>query len=189
LLTDEALYARVLAGDRAALGELVVRYHRPLFQYLYRLTNSQQTAEDLAQDVFVRLITYRGRPPQRFRPWTYTVASNLARDHFRSAAYRREEATSFEDGADEPSAPGGVGMDDWTLQVARCEEVGAALQQLPPAQREAVVLRFYHDLQLEEMAEITGAPLGTVKSRLFQGLKRLKLSLAQEEAPAHDRPD
>ena len=178
LENDEALYRRVRAGDEAALDKLITRYHEPLFKFLYRMTDDPTLAEDLLQETFTRLITYRGRAPDRFRAWLYAIAANLARDHFRSAYYRHTST----DGVDGLDVQASSIAEDAFLRSAQREHIAQALQQLTAEQREVVVLRFYHDLRLEEIALISNAPIGTVKSRLFYALKRLKTLLAVAEA-------
>jgi RNA polymerase sigma-70 factor (ECF subfamily) len=182
---DEQVYARVRAGDREALAVLVERYQSPLTKFLFRMTGQAQTAEDLVQEAFVRLLTYRGAPPERFRPWVFTIAHNLACDTFRSAAVRREteELPEEEQGSGWIVDPHDV--ESLVLQAADYRQVNALLQRLPVGQREVLVLRFYHELPLEEIARITRAPLGTVKSRLFHGLRRARSILEQEEE-SHD---
>ncbi|MCC6805720.1 MAG: sigma-70 family RNA polymerase sigma factor [Anaerolineae bacterium] len=176
-MDDEAVYRQMRQGDEAALAELVARYHTAVYRFLYRYTGDPALADDLAQEAFIRLVTYRGDAPVHFRAWIYTIATNLARDHFQSAAYRHEQAVDFE--TDEPSA-------DDSLPESADVDVTSALMSLPPAHREVIILRFYHDLKLDEIAAVTGAPLGTVKSRLFHALKRLKGFLAVMEID-HDR--
>ena len=182
--SDEALYRRLLAGDVAALEALVPRYHGPLLAFLFRLTGDRQQAEDLVQETFTRIVTYRGEPPTRFRPWAFTVARNIALDHLRTAARRQAIAPRVTPSADDDPFitvpdpdPGAL---DLVLRDDDRRTVAAALQQLPPHQRETVVLRFYHDLSLNEIAEVTGVTVGTVKSRLFHGLRRLKTLLIDE---------
>lgn len=172
---ERALVARVRGGDGEALRRLVMAYHRPLFAFLFRLTNDHALADDLAQETFIRITAQRGRPPDNVRAWAFTVARNLAYDHYRSAPYRREQATAFDEGeldwANE-AAPELV-----VIEADQQAEVAAHLQKLPPEQREVVILRFYHDLPLSEIAQVTAAPLGTVKSRLFHALRKLKSEL------------
>lgn len=179
MLDNETLYQQVLEGSEAALAELVKRYHSPLYKFLYRHTGDPALADDLAQETFMRLITYRGELPTRFKSWAYTIASNLARDYFKSARYRYERVTDFNDDAE-------VLSDDFSFAPDDRGEVIAALAKLSPEHREVLILRFYHDLKLEEIAEVTSTPLGTVKSRLFHALKGLRGFLALMEV-VHDR--
>lgn len=182
MVTDEVLYSRVREGDRAALAELITRYHGPLLRFLYRMTNDDQIAEDIVQDTFVRLMTYEGKAPGRFRPWTFAIARNLTYDIFRSASYRRE--ASVEMGDREWTPAPGPSVEATAARHADRAAVVAALQQLRPHHREVLVLRFYHDLSLREIAEIIGSPVGTVKSRLYHALREAKFRLECQEVLA-----
>ncbi|MEM8531513.1 MAG: RNA polymerase sigma factor [Chloroflexota bacterium] len=173
--TDEQLYAQVLAGDTAALAPLVQRYHAPLLAFAYRQTGDHLLAEDLVQDAFTRMVTYHGTPPQRFRAWAFTVVRNLVYDHYRSAYVQREQQGIIDlvvKPQDDPHIE--PGSDEHVRRDAVQSDVTEALQHLTPEQREVLILRFYHDLRLSEIEEITGVPLGTVKSRLFHALRQMK---------------
>jgi RNA polymerase sigma-70 factor, ECF subfamily len=174
MLSDEALYQQLRGGNHAALVELVDRYHSPLYKFLSRFTGDLILADDLTQETFIRLLTYQGAPPTRFKAWAYAIASNLARDHFKSVRYRLERNTDFDEEAD-TFAP-----EDTPTLDAR-DDVIQALAQLSPDHREVLILRFYHDLKLDEIAEVTQTPLGTVKSRLFHALRQMKSFLAITE--------
>jgi RNA polymerase sigma-70 factor (ECF subfamily) len=180
VLDDERLYQQVLQGSEAALIELVGRYHAPLYKFLCRFTGDAALADDLTQETFTHFLTYQGKPPIRFKPWAYTIASNLARDHFKSARYRYERVTDFDEEAESV-------LDETNFTPSDQDDVVKGLAALSPDHREVLILRFYHDLKLEEIAEVTRAPLGTVKSRLFHALKQLKRGLALIEV-VHDRP-
>lgn len=172
---DERLYAAVLRGEAEALTEIVGRYHAPLFRFLVRQTGDSALADDLVQETFTRLLTYRGPSPARFKPWVYAIARNLAHDYFKSAYHRREQATDFDDDRTEADES----LDDaFAAGLVDRQAVTSALQRLSPDHREVLILRFYDDLNIEEIAQITGAPVGTVKSRLFHALKYLKADLA-----------
>lgn len=171
-MDDETLYRQLRRGDQNALAELVQRYHSPLYKFLCRFTGNPQLADDFVQDVFIKLITHQGAEPQHVKAWLYSVARNIARDKFRSAQYRYESDVDFYDEANlifSPSTP------------EHTHEIGAALAQLSDDQREVILLRFYHDLKIDEIAQITHQPSGTIKSRLFQAIKRLKGLLVHME--------
>lgn len=184
---DEQLYARAMAGDRSSLTELVARYHGPLLKFLFRVTGQKQSAEDLLQETFIRILKYRGATPQRFRPWAYQIAHNLARDYFRSAVVRREVGAQPDDELDDERMADPQDTEALELQSYDRQQVAFLLQHLPANQREVLVLRFYHELPLEEISEITGAPLGTVKSRLFHGLRRARQILELDEVNRDER--
>jgi RNA polymerase sigma-70 factor (ECF subfamily) len=174
---ERALVARMRDGDGEALRRLVTVYHRPLFAFLYRLTDDHALADDLVQETFIRMTAQRGRPPDSVRSWAFTVARNLAYDYFRSAVYKREQATDFDESEDDNAELDWNTPEQAMIETDQQNAVAVQLQSLPPEQREVVILRFYHDLPLGEIAEVTAAPLGTVKSRLFHALKKLKCEM------------
>lgn len=181
MLDDETLYRQVINGSESALVQLVKRYHSPLYKFLCRFTGDPALADDLVQVTFTRLITYQGEPPKHFKAWAYAIASNFARDHFKSARYRYERVTDFDDETEVE-----ITSNEFGFAEDDSREVKTALAKLSPEHREVLILRFYHELKLEEIAEVTHTPLGTVKSRLFHALKGLKSFLALVE-DIHER--
>lgn len=173
-----------MAIDRASLRTIIDVHHRPLHAFLFRLTNDATLADDLTQQTFIRLLTYDGDAPDNLRGWLLTVGRNLAYDYFRSAQYRHEEAADFADNAsiipDNALTPEQI-----TINADQQQTVAALLDRLPISQREVLVLRYYHDLPLAEIAGVVDAPVGTVKSRLFHALKKLKGHL-MEVGHTHD---
>ncbi|MFD3164132.1 RNA polymerase sigma factor [Herpetosiphon sp. NSE202] len=186
--SDEYLYQRLQAGDEAALEPLLNRYHGPVLQFFTWQLGNQSSAEDVLQEMWTRIITWNGAPPQRFKAWMWKIATNLARDYLRSAAYRREHP-HYEYANDAEYPPlhmQAEPTDEWLLRNDDRRSVQQALAQLSPNHREVVVLRFYQELKLEEIAEVVGVPLGTVKSRLFHALKQLKAVLEQHKGWVYD---
>jgi RNA polymerase sigma-70 factor (ECF subfamily) len=181
--SDETLVQRVLAGDHDALSALVVRYHQPLLGYLYRLTEGNRPlAEDLVQETFARLLRPANFQPGRpFKPWLYAIATNLARDSFRSAEARR--TTAVADGVLAERLDPAPSPEERAIAADEGRAVHTALRQLADEYRITIVLRFYQELRLEEVALALGVPLGTVKSRLSVGTRRLRhllVSLREE---------
>lgn len=179
---DEDLMASVLEGDHAALGVLVGRHHGPLFGYLYRLVaGDRPLAEDLVQETLLRLLrrrTYqRGRP---FKPWLYTIATNLARDHFKSAASRQGMRAPTEEALRELQDPD-ASPEEHAVAAEQKDEVRVAVAQLSEEYRIVVLLRFYQGFKLQEIAETLQIPVGTVKSRLSVGLDRLRSTVARSQ--------
>jgi RNA polymerase sigma-70 factor (ECF subfamily) len=173
-LSDEQLLAAVLAGEREALTVLVARYQAPLTGYLDRLAGPDWAlAQDLAQETFVRVLRQHGcRGNRPFKPWLYAIATNLARDHFKSAAVQR--ATRLDDEFASRLVDWDVGPEERALAAERAADVAEALRCLSAEYRAALVLRFYNGLSLQEIADTLEIPLGTVKSRLSVGLRRLR---------------
>ncbi len=176
-LSDEQLAHTLQQGHRAALATLVERHHAPLLGYLYRLAGGDRAlAEDWVQESFLRLL--RGieqyQYPRPVKPWLYAIATNLARDYFKAAEMRQTDSAP-----DEPHFWQRVGgMDAAAEQLFIHQEtqnrVAAAIQQLPSHQREAVILRYYQDFSLADIAAALDIPVGTVKSRLSLAISRLR---------------
>jgi RNA polymerase sigma-70 factor, ECF subfamily len=175
-VNDEQLMVRVMAGDQVSLGLLVERHHSPLLGYLYRLNNGDRAlAEDLVQEAFLRVLRQANYQPDRpFKPWLYAVATNLTRDHYKSAATRYTVTASSEDATLAGMFDNVPGPEEMVLSAEKGSEVAAALGQLGPEYRAALLLRFYNGLSLQEIAQSLQIPLGTVKSRLSVGTHRLR---------------
>lgn len=162
--------------DPDLLDRLIEQYQHRLLRYLVYLSGSRELAEDLFQETWVRVMErghqYDGR--HEFSTWLYAVARNLTIDYLRKKSpvsldglMNDEEHSRFQPADTSPSA--------WQLvaQQEQTERIGAALARLAAEYREAVTLRFQDGLALEEIAAVTGAPLGTVKSRLYRGINLL----------------
>ena len=179
---DEALVARIAARDAAALGLLYDRYGRVMFGVLYRLLGSPEPAEEVAQDAFHavwrRAATY---DPDRgsVRTWLLTIARNAAIDWRRTKGKRIEREAAIDEAAELVEEQR---VDDRVIASLRAERVRAAVESLPDEQRVVLSLAYWSGLSQAEIAERTGAPLGTVKSRVRLGMLKLRESLRPEEA-------
>ena len=178
--SDEQLMTAVMAGNQVALAALVTRHHAPLLGYLYRLVGGDQPlAEDLAQETLLHVLrqsTYQADRP--FKPWLYKIATNLARDHFKSAAVRKSRRSDTEEEALLSLEEHEPGPEEHVLAAEQGGEVRAALAQLGEEYQTVLALRFYQGFSLQEIAETLHIPLGTVKSRLSVGTHRLRSILA-----------
>lgn len=186
--TDGALVRRLERGEAAALRLLMERYRGPLHGYLCRLLGSSEDADDLFQDTFLRVLRHAGRfdPARSFKPWLYAIATNLARNTFRSRSYRDAVPLDRpdEDGcalvaqlAGDSRPPG-----DAAERVESAQVVRAAVDELPEKGRAAVVLFYYQGLSYDEIAEALEIPVGTVKSRIHNAMARLARALAPDAA-------
>ena len=177
---DEELARRVQHGDTSDLAVLVQRHHSPLLGFLYRLTGGDRSlAEDLTQEAFLRALRsiQQYQPSRRFKPWLYAIAVNVARDHFKRAATRYAVALTDEEFT---SLADPIELDESIADEG--QRVATAIRALPVHQREALILRYYQDLSLAEIAEVLAVPIGTVKSRVSLGLRQLRLWLKDDEA-------
>jgi RNA polymerase sigma-70 factor (ECF subfamily) len=178
-LSDEALVALVARGDEQALGGLYDRLGRAAYGLALRVLRDEQLAEDAVQEGFLGV--WRGAggfQPERGKAstWVLTVVHRRAVDLVRREERRRAEAL---DSA--APVPAGGATDEEAFLRLRRERVQAALRQLPDAQREALELAYYGGFTQSELAARLGAPLGTIKSRMFGGLARLAELLAEAE--------
>lgn len=180
---DEQLARRVQRGHTADLAVLVERHHSPLLGFLYRLTGGDRAlAEDLTQEAFLRALRsiQQYQPSRPFKPWLYAIAVNVARDHFKRAAVRY--AVTLAD--DELLAlPDPIGLEE-TIEIDGpriAAAISAAIGALPVHQCEAIILRYYQDMSLAEIAAALDIPIGTVKSRLSLGLRHLRTVLREED--------
>ncbi|MCY0869924.1 MAG: RNA polymerase sigma factor [Firmicutes bacterium] len=178
-MSDDELAHQAARGNRAALDVLIRRHYDDVFRFVYRRVGERQTAEDLVQDVFIRVARHltEYREDGRFPNWLITIAVNRCRDYHRYQQIRARHATtrcalSVVDAS----------SDIWTAVERRSERVRVkrALEQLPDRQREAIVLSYFEHYRLRDIAEITSASPATVKSRIRLGLAKLRRILGEE---------
>lgn len=167
---EQALLTAVLAGDGQAAERLVRQYYQQVYAFLYRMTGDYHTAADLTQDSFIKALTSLQSFRQRgnFISWLLAIASNKAKDHWRRQS--RQATTPV----DQSRLAGEVHTAGLATSIHRRDLIREALAHLPAPQREAIILRYYHDLKVKDIAEICDANLSTVKSRLRLGLIRLR---------------
>jgi RNA polymerase sigma factor (sigma-70 family) len=175
-LSDEALVALAARSEQSALAELYDRYGRPAYGLALRVLRDDALAEDAVQDAFLGLWRTAARfVPERGKAstWIFTLVHRRAVDLVRREERRRTDTLEH---APEPS--GGAVEEEVLLRFQR-ERVQAALTKLPDQQREAIELAYYGGFTQSELAERLGQPLGTIKSRMFMGLARLRELLGE----------
>ena len=188
-LSDGALLERVARGDADAFTVLYRRYERPVFAMLIRLASGRRAvAEEWLQEAFTRVwLGASTHDPSRgeVRPWVYKIALNTARSEMARKRYRTPHVSIDETLMDLPDATAGEGGVAARLDEARQASAFArALEGLPDFMREVVVLRCSRELTFAEMAEVTGAPQGTLKSRFHRAVAALREALGQEQGKA-----
>jgi RNA polymerase sigma-70 factor (ECF subfamily) len=180
-MQDAQLVGQVLGGNGAAFRMIVLRYQRPLFRFLGLLGFEAATAEDLAQQTFWRAYRALGSFDARrasFSTWLFTIAKRLAANE-RQRAHRRLEVPEVGDAADpRPTAPAAP---DALAAAERAARVRSAIAALPEALRSTFFLSQIEELTVEEVAEVEGCPVGTVKSRIHRARAQLRLALEPEE--------
>lgn len=175
--------ARLRRGDVDALSELLSRYQNRLYRYLLRIVGQPAEAEDLFQQTWVRVVEkIRGFDPSRnFDAWLFTLARNMAIDHLRRIRPESLDEPLPDDETGQTRAEklssSGPAPFDQAFQRERARSIAAALTDLPVIYREVLALRFEEEMKIEEIAQVLGAPLSTVKSRLRRSLEQLRQSL------------
>jgi len=176
--TETAKIARGLRErDRELLADLVERFQHRLVRYLIYLTGRRDYAEDLAQETWVRVLQrgsqYNGR--QRFDPWLFAIARNLAIDCLRKKQKALPTVSLPKDRDAMPLLPSsGPSPFEAAARSEDAMRLAGKLQILSPLYREALLLRFQEDLSLPEIAQVLGAPITTVTSRIYRGLAELR---------------
>jgi RNA polymerase sigma-70 factor (ECF subfamily) len=194
--TDKELVRLSRRGDERAARELVHRFERPVFSIIYRMVRDRELAEDLSQDVFVRTFNNLDRYDRsyRFSSWLFKIAYNLTVDHLRkrelptisvhgapdAVTSERQEATSLNLESDE-EAP-----DDRLVAKELAGELEQAIAGLREDYRTAILLRHVEGRPYEEISEIMGIPLGTVKTYIFRARRELREALSGPDEGSED---
>lgn len=176
IAAEDVLLDRMRQGDSAALRQIYDDYYTPVYQFIRFRTDEIQTAEDLAAEVFLKLVDafHRGRTPQQsLRGWLFRVARNLLHDHY---GRRRFTETTLEDwlpvtADDEPEAQ--------FIRLVRIEAAQAAVRKLTEEQQEVLILRFGQMLNLQETADIMGKSVNSIKQLQLRALRTLRRLLTE----------
>lgn len=179
--TDEELVARTVAGDADSFNQLMHRWERPIYALAYRVIGRDEDARDVCQEAFLR--AFRALPgfkgEAKFSSWLYRITLNLCRDWIRRQ--KRTPVVLAPEGVDIVELASEQGpvesIEDLVARKQLSTTVGEAMQHLPEEQRTAIILKEYHGLTFQEIADLQGCPLSTVKTRLYQGLSVLRRQL------------
>src|SRR5271170_7503820 len=184
--TDVQLMLDVKAGDEASFDFLLQKYRSPLINFLFRMVHDRSTAEDLAQEVFLRV--YRARekynPSAKFTTWLFRIATNLALNSLRDNRHQRMEV-SFDAPADDEEdvrprqLPGrDKRIDEHMIESERAQFIRRAIATLPEKQRVAVLLHKYEEMDYNEIAKVLECSESALKSSLFRAYETLRVQLA-----------
>jgi RNA polymerase sigma-70 factor (ECF subfamily) len=187
--TDVQLMLDVKAGDEQSFALLLHRYRTPLVNFLYRMVRNRERAEDLAQEVFIRV--YRARaeyvPSAKFTTWLFRIATNLALNSIRDTRHQRMEVSldapvtvDSEEGDERPLdvAEKNPNIEEHLVQEAQREMIRHAIDKLPEKQRAAVLLHKYQELDYGEISKILSCSESALKSLLFRAYETLRVELA-----------
>jgi RNA polymerase sigma-70 factor (ECF subfamily) len=170
-LTSDELMRAVRGGDLGRLGELFDRHHRAVHDYLARMTGDRASADDIVQDVFMRMLKYRHtfRDDVRFEMWMFRIARNARVDYVRARA--RQPLTSDGEIEHASHAPGPASVLEQNEELARLRR---AMLLLREDRRELLILTRYREMKHEEIAELLGVDAGTIKVRVHRALAELR---------------
>lgn len=186
--SDDDLVHRLRSGDRDAGEKLVRRHHEPLLRYLTRLGGSAHLAEELAQQTWMSVLEHldQFRPTVSgsdsvvgFKSWLYRIATNKANDLWRSRSRERNVKANLK-------LIGTEMLPDSTANISATEEAGKlrrAIDQLPTAQKQVVMLRYYSGLKFVEIAQLVGCPLNTALGRMHKAMTKLKRQMESGALP------
>jgi RNA polymerase sigma-70 factor (ECF subfamily) len=183
--SDAAIMLRVAAGDEAGFNYLVEKYHRSIIHFLLRMVRNQAVAEELAQEVFLRV--YRSRESYRaeakFTTWLYRIATNLAMNQARDSRHERTAKTVYLDAEDEETgkmpevADSDPGAEEKLLREERMRAIRSHVMALPERQRLAVVMHKYQGMDYREIGQVLKLSESATKSLLFRAYQTLREKL------------
>ena len=187
MLSDAEVMLRVAAGDNLAFDYLVEKYRRPMVSFMYRMTHNQAVAEELAQEVFLRV--YRSRQgyeaTAKFTTWLYRIATNLAVNHARDTKHERPENTvnidepDTETGMTVDVADSGLNAEQTILRRERLAAIRKQVEALPERQRMAVLMHKYQNMDYKQIAAVLKLSESATKSLLFRAYETLRETLKQ----------
>ena len=180
--TDEQLVARSQGGDVESFNQLILRWERPIYALAYRVIGREEDARDVCQEAFLR--AFRALPgfkgQAKFSSWLYRITLNLCRDWMRRQ--RRAPVSQMPEDVDAMEFASETGPVESIEDLVARRELSSAVEEamalLPEEQRTAIILKEYHGMTFQEIADLQGCPLSTVKTRLYQGLSVLRRHLA-----------
>lgn len=191
--SDECLFIEFTSGREQSLLDLIQRYEKKLYYFLYRYLGDSHKAEDLFQETFLQILTKHKffDPSKSFRPWLFTIAANLARDELRK---QKRQKTNRIGGSSENTETTGTGIEDIVDEhgedpililekLENGELLNYALNQLSEEHREVLLLFHFENLKYREISDILNIPIGTIKSRIFNATKQLTLFLQPQSEP------
>lgn len=180
---DAELMLRVREGDEQSFALLLARHRVAVIQFLYRMVQNQGVAEELAQEVFLRVYKARGtyEPTAKFTTWLFRITTHLALNWIRDAKAEKNQRSldeSDESGTSVQVPDGKPTAEEHLVRRVRTEEIRIAIQKLPDKQRAAVLMHKYQDMEYAQIAAVLSTSESAVKSLLFRAYESLRTRLA-----------
>lgn len=180
MVSDEELASQMQLGSEEAFEEIIKRYHRPMHFYVLRMSEDYHVTDDIVQEIFIKMcrgIQYY-KPEFLFKAWLYSIACNTYKD-YRKKAYIRKEFPGLD--KTKHSSVDTVTPEEALLKDYERTRLVQEIDSLGDIYRETLILRYYNELKLDEIASALNIPTGTVKSRLSKGLLQLKKNFSRKE--------
>ncbi|HKN34662.1 MAG TPA: sigma-70 family RNA polymerase sigma factor [Terriglobales bacterium] len=186
-MSDADVMLRVKAGDEPAFDYLVQKYRRPMVSFMYRMAHNAAAAEDLAQEVFLRVYRSRGsyEASAKFTTWLYRIATNLAVNHARDTRHERPENMASLDEADEETgttmdvADTSPNVEEKLVKQERLKAIRQKVENLPERQRQAVLMHKYQQMDYKQIGEVLNLSESATKSLLFRAYETLREQLKE----------
>jgi RNA polymerase sigma-70 factor (ECF subfamily) len=188
-LKEDQLIKRILDGDAQAYAILVNRYQRPIFNLLLRMTGCRDTAADLAQEAFVKAYENleRFKLSEKFFPWLYAIASNLARDHWRRQQHAAGHAEALRRVAmDNPEKV--TAEEERLADLLDARRLRVCMERLPEDYREALILRYHEGLSMADIGKALGVSTSGAKMRISRGIEKLRSLFKNRPPIRRNRP-
>ncbi|MCM1992249.1 RNA polymerase sigma factor [Oceanirhabdus seepicola] len=178
--SDNQLVEEIISGNESAMEVLVKRHYDMVYSFICRYVGEYNIACDLTQDTFIKVMKNIGKYNHKhgeFRSWILKIAVNTSKDYFKSSAYKQRNQSDDVDNCHLKSSDDVIHLLD---KKQERKEIKQAVDELPTLQREAIILKYFHDLKIREISKMTGEKEATIKSRIFSGIKNLKKRLGGE---------
>lgn len=179
--SDKQLVDQILKGNESAMEILIKRHYNMVYSFICRYVGEYNTAYDLTQDTLIKVmknIDKYNHKNGEFRNWLLKIATNTSKDYFKSSIYRQRTQSDDVDCCKIKSSQDVISILDKKEERKIVKE---AVDRLPTLQREAIILKYFHDLKIREISKVTGEKEATIKSRIFNGIKNLKKRFGGEE--------
>lgn len=179
--SDKQLIDQILKGNESAMEILIKRHYNMVYSFICRYVGEYNTAYDLTQDTLIKVMKNIDKYNYRhgeFRSWLLKIAANTSKDYYKSSTYRQRTQSDDVDSCNIKSSQDVISILDKKEERKIVKE---AVDELPTLQREAIILKYFHDLKIREISKVTGEKEATIKSRIFNGIKNLKRRFGGED--------
>ncbi|MCP4120307.1 MAG: sigma-70 family RNA polymerase sigma factor [Bacteroidetes bacterium] len=183
---DQVLVKKILEGKRSSFEELMKKYNRKIYSYIFRMVRNEDTAVELAQEFFIKIyrVLHKYDSQYKFTTWAYRICYNMVIDHVRKHQTQVESMDGENVSAKQMMDSGNYVSEDGCSNLEReqlKECTWKVVERIPEKYRELILMRYAQELKYDEIADVTGLPVGTVKNRLYKGKEILRKEIRKDE--------